>query len=488
MVRLAVAAAAALLAGCAVGPSYERPQTSTPSDFAQREASVYAAAQPVADFWRSFNDPLLTQLVEQSLASNTDLRVAVARLDQARAITRQSRLDLLPTVTAEAGYTQSRASADQAPGVPRAQRDNDLNHASLDAFWELDLFGRVRRNVEASHADTAAIAADLQALQVSIAAEVARTYFELRGEQEQLRVARSNADNQRDTLGLTQARLDAGRGTEFDTQRSHAQLESTLSRIPAFEAAVAASAHRLAVLEGREPTALLAELRNAAPLPALPESVAVGTPAELLRRRPDVQAAERRLAAATARIGVATADLFPRLTFGGSVGVSAGSLGDMFTRDGESYAFGPGISWAFLDLGRVRARIVASDANEQANLAAYEGTVLRALEEAETSLISYARARTEGEHLQQSADASDAAARLARTRFEGGISDFLQVLDAERSRLEAQDRLSQSRTRTATALVAVYKAVAGGWPARVAGSATQAGASTSLPVAYGVGQ
>ncbi|HVT36386.1 MAG TPA: efflux transporter outer membrane subunit [Nevskiaceae bacterium] len=467
MVRATLtAAAAALLAACAAGPVYQAPATPTVAALPAHDG-VYTAGEPVAEFWRGFNDPLLAQLVEQALAGNTDLRAALARLDQARAITRQSRFDLLPTVTAEAGYTQSRGSADQVPGVPRAQRDADLSHAALDAYWELDLFGRVRRNTEASRADTAALAADLRALQVSIAAEVARTYFELRGAQEQLQVARDNADNQRDTLKLTQARLDAGRGTEFDTQRGRAQLESTLARIPALEALVAIAAHRLAVLEGREPAALLAELQQAAPWPALPADVAVGTPADLLRRRPDVQAAERRLAAATARIGVATADLFPRLTFGGSVGVSAGSLGDMFTRDGESYSFGPGVSWAFLDLGRVRARIAAADAGAEANLALYQGAVLHALEETENALVAYAHARSEGQHLQDAASASDAAAQLARTRFEGGIADFLQVLDAERSRLEAQERLSQSRERTATALVAVYKSVAGGWPSHL---------------------
>jgi multidrug efflux system outer membrane protein len=186
----------------------------------------------------------------------------------------------------------------------------------------------------------------------------------------------------------------------------------------------------------------------------------------LLRRRPDIQAAERRLAAATARIGVATADLFPRVTFGGTIGASATNLGDLFTRDGESYAFGPSISWAFLDLGRVRARIAAADANAQANLALYEGTVLRALEETENALIAYSRAQREAEHLQQSASASQAAAKLADVRFEGGASDFLQVLDAQRSELQAEDQLAQSQTRTAVALVAVYKSLSGGWPQR----------------------
>jgi multidrug efflux system outer membrane protein len=452
------------LAACAVGPDYERPETLAPEQFGQQAG--YDMAAPVTEFWTRFDDPLLTQLVEGALTRNHDLRVALSRVEQARAIARLSRKDLLPTVTADGGYTKSRASEDQAPGVPRAQRDGELYDAGFDAFWELDLFGRVRRGAQASRADAQAAASDLRALQVTVAAETARAYFELRGLQEQLRVARGNADNQATTLELTQARLDAGAGTEFDVARARGQLEFTRSRVPALEAAVLAAAHRLAVLNGREPSALLAELAAPVALPALPESVAVGTPAELLRRRPDIAGAERRLAGATARIGVATADLFPRVTFNGSFGSAATDLGDLFTRSSETYGFGPRVSWAFLDLGRVRDRIQASGAGAAGQLAAYEGTVLRALEETENALVGYARARDEGRHLTESAAASTRAAELARLRFEGGAADFLHVLDAQRSQLTAEDQLAQSQTRTATALIAVYKAVSGGWPER----------------------
>lgn len=459
-------AAAAMLSACAVGPHYVRPETPAAGEFKRLDAA-YAQTEPVADFWLGFDDAVLARLVEGALAENHDLRAALGRLDQARALARLSRHDLFPTVTTRAGYTESRASADQLPGEPRDRRDTELYDTGFDAFWELDLFGRVRRSAEASRAEAEATAADLRALQVSVAAEVARSYFELRGLQEQLRVARSNAGNQTATLDITKARLEGGRGTDFDVSRARALVEFTQSRVPVLEAAVLAAAHRLAVLNGREPTALLAELEPPQSLPRLPESIAVGAPANLLRRRPDVQAAERRLASATAQIGVATADLFPRVTFNGTLGVAATDLGDLFTRDGQTYAFGPAIGWAFLDLGRVRSRIAASDAGAQTNLALYEGTVLRALEEAENALVAYARAQREGAHLTESASASTDAARLARLRFDGGASDFLQVLDAERSLLDAEDRLAQSRTRTATALVAVYKAVAGGWPERL---------------------
>ena len=222
------------------------------------------------------------------------------------------------------------------------------------------------------------------------------------------------------------------------------------------------------MLTGREPGALNADLATPAPLSALPSDVAVGTPADLLRRRPDIQAAERRLASATARVGVATADLFPRLTLGGTLSTVSPTLGGLFSGASESYAAGPLVSWAFLDLGRVKARIDASDANARAGLASYEGTVLKALEESENALVAYDRTRREADHLEQAAAAGREGARLARVRFENGIADFLPVLDAERSQLEAEDRLAETRTRAATGLVAVYKAVAGGWPERVA--------------------
>jgi multidrug efflux system outer membrane protein len=456
-----------LLTACAVGPDYVRPETKTGDAFGQADAAVHGADAPVAEFWSTFEDPLLTRLVEGALTANTDLRAGLARLDAARALAGLSRFDYFPTVTASGERIKSRASADQAPGVPRDQRDAELYRGSFNAFWELDLFGRVRRGAQASRAEADAAAADLRALQVSVAAETARTYFELRGLQEQLRVARRNAENQQQSLDLTQTRLNAGRGTRLDTDRARAQLTFTQSRVPALEAAVAAAAHRLAVLNGLQPGALRAELNEAATLPVLPETVAVGTPADLLRRRPDVKTAERQLAAATARIGVATADLFPRFTFNGTFGTAATDLGDLFTRDSESYGFGPGVSWAFLDLGRVRQQIKATDSSAEARLALYEGTVLRALEEAETTLIGFARARTEREYLTESAAASSNAARLARLRFEAGAADFLQVLDAERTQLEAEDRLAQSNTRTATSLIAVYKAVAGGWDNRL---------------------
>ncbi|HCK80716.1 MAG TPA: RND transporter [Candidatus Competibacteraceae bacterium] len=466
--KLEVAALAAALSACAVGPDHVRPTTPTPGRFARDElaggAARTAVTAPDLAFWRAFGDPQLARLVEDALSFNNDLKVALARYDRANALLREARYDRVPAVTASAEASHARLSADQAAGAPGDQRDGESYSAGINAAWELDLFGRIRRQVEANRADAAAGAADLQALQVAVAGEAARTYIELRGLQERLRVARENAANQRETLRLVDARLGAGRGTEFDTARARAQLETTQARVPALEAAVAVAVHRLAVLSGRPPDASIAELETAAPLPALPGKLDPGTPGELLRRRPDIAAAEQRLHAATARIGIATADLFPRFTLGGLIGTQAADTGALFGRDSETHLIALGIDWSFLDIGRVRARIAAADADAEGELARYRQTVLLALEDTENALVRYARARTEDAHLERGARDSAQAARLARVRFDAGAADLLEVLDAERTRLQAQDAFADARARSIAGAVGVYKALAGGWP------------------------
>jgi multidrug efflux system outer membrane protein len=298
---------------------------------------------------------------------------------------------------------------------------------------------------------------------VTLISEVARNYFELRGAQNQLAVARSNVDNQRETLDIALAQFKAGRATELDTARASAQLDATLALIPPVEAAIKHAIYRLGVLTGQQPTALEAELTPAAPIPQLPPMVNISNPAELLRRRADIRSAESSLAAATAVIGVATADLFPRVTFNGALGVQASQIHRLFEGGAETYAFGPNISWAALDLGHVRARIKAANARADAQLAFYEKTVLTALEETENALVDYGREQVRRDYLRSSDRSATAATALARQRYEGGVSDFLPVLDAQRSQLVIQAQLAQSETRTATSLVAIYKALGGGW-------------------------
>ena len=453
---------ACALSACAVGPNYVRPPSPAPAQFSAAATEIYVERETPAAFWSQFEDVTLDALVSDSLAANHDLRIALARWREARAVHRETRFDLIPTVTASGGYTREELPSAQSFGLA-SELDERYYDAGFDASWELDFFGRVRRGVEAARAETEGAEASLRDAQVSVTAEVARTYFELRGAQSELEVAERNVANERATLDLTASLLDAGRGTELDTSRAQAQLSSTLASIPPLESAVARSIHRLSVLTGRPPEALSEQLRVRRALPALPRLVAISDPATLLRRRPDIRIAERALAASSAEIGVAMGDLFPKVTFNGSFGYAAGSLGGLGESGTRQYVIGPAITWAAFDLGRVRSRIDQAHARNDQALALYEQTVLRALEETENALVSHARAREQLTHVEREAQASVTAAQIARARYEGGMVGFLEVLDAERTQLTAEDQLAQSRTQTATSLIAVYKALGGGW-------------------------
>lgn len=456
-------AVAACLSGCAVGPDYEEPRVDMPPQFANVTAPGFTDAEVQADFWKLFNEPVLDDLVAAALDANKDLAQARANLLASRAARRLVGFDSYPTITASASQFRGLQSEGQLPGFSRADREFETADAGFDAAWELDLFGRVRRSREAARADEQAAAAEVRNAQVTVTAEVARNYFVLRGLQEQLDVATRNAENQRQTLELTRVRLDAGRGTELDRSRAEAQLKTTLASIPPLRSSIATTTYRLSVLTGRLPDTLSATLTTPQPLPPLPQLNAIGSPDALLRRRPDIRSAERSLASATARVGIAVGDLFPRVTFFGSVGYNVSRVSDLGEHGTDTYSYGPSISWAAFDLGRVRARIDVTKAQTQAVLAAYESTVLGALEETEGALVTYGYAQSRRATLEEAAAASSRAASLARQRFEGGLANFLDVLDAERDALSAQDSLAQSRTQTATSLIAVYKALGGGW-------------------------
>jgi multidrug efflux system outer membrane protein len=462
---IGAAAAAATLAGCAVGPNYTRPETPVDAHFANAGEPGLENEDTVERYWTGFADPLLDSLVDEALAHNKDLGVAAANLQAARAAKRLAGFDQYPTATFAGSYSHLLESKQQLPFFDRHDREFDAAQGGFDGLWELDLFGRVRRNVEAARGDLGASAATLRDARVSVIAEVARDYFILRGLQDQLALTLRNADNQLNTTKLTRTRLEAGRGNELDTARAEAQWQTTLASIPSLQASIATTTYRLSVLTGRHPTALGERLTPQAPMPSLPALNAIGTPEQLLRRRPDVRVAERRLAAATARIGVAMGDLFPKVTIVGDWGYEAPTFGDFGKRNAEFFSVGPSITWAAFDLGRVRARISSAKAETDAAFAGYEGAVLNALEDTEGTLITYGRSQSRREALQVAAAASDKAADLARKRFEGGLIDFLEVLDAERTALSAELLLSQSRTDTATSLVAVYKALGAGWAA-----------------------
>lgn len=464
------------LTGCTVGPDYVAPVPDVPAAFTaplseedQTDAvapTVYEAGGVEMAWWQQLGDPILDDLVDRALKENHDLRVARANVLRARALLGEGRLERYPIAQVSGSVTEQTSSAatvGTTEGSEQAGTSQTYYSVSLDAGWELDFFGRVRRSVEARAAEAERAVADQRFVAVTVAAEVARTYVELRGAQYQLEVAEQNATNQKSTFELTQILLEGGRGTDLDLARATAQLQQTLAGLPVLRARIAGAIHRLGVLVGEPPDALRGDLLRAVPLPSLPSDLSVGDPADLLRRRPDIQSAERDLAALTARIGVATADLFPRVTLGGSLGFLATDAGDLLDGDSRQTSIGPFLSWAAFDLGRVRRRIDATEAEALAALAVYERTVLDALEETESALVAYQANRERRARLAIAANASSRAAELARVRYRYGADSFLSVLDAERRLLEAQDAVARSAADTALSYVALYKALGGGW-------------------------
>ena len=450
--------------------SRTRPPTSEPPAAAALDASApsarYSPEPADAPFWRELNDPALTRLIDEALRASTDVDAAEARLTSARASRRVSAFDLGPTVTAVGSATRQRASIVSVPGLTSQLPQRDLYDVGFDASWELDVFGRVSRTVNAYGTLASSAEHGLRDVQVSLAAEVARTYFDLRGAERQLEVARRNAENQRRTVALTQDRLAAGRGTAFDTERARAVLQLTLSAVPVIETRIAADRNRIATLVGRAPGTLPPEWLAGGALPTLPGVVRIGSPEQLVRRRPDVLSAERQLAAQSLFVGAARAEYLPRLTFGASAGYAATAFDSLSRRGTSRLVAGPVVTWPLLDLGRVKARVDVAHARADEARAQYSATVLRAMEETETALATYDRAHARLALLNDAVQASERASALAQQRFEAGLTDFLQVLDSQRTLLDAENQLARAHTTAATALVAVYKAVGGTWPIR----------------------
>jgi NodT family efflux transporter outer membrane factor (OMF) lipoprotein len=430
---------------------------------AAQQAPVVRAepARPLA-FWEAVGDTTLVRLVRQALAANGDLRAAAARVDEARAYRTGAALDLAPTVTASAGYTRERLPIAAVPGT--VSRDRDYWDAGIQGSWEVDVFGRLRGGLRGRNALLGSSEADERDVQVLVTAELARGYIELRGLQEQLTVARENAENQERTFDLTRRRLEAGRGNELDTERARAQLSLTRAAEMDIESRVTSAAYRIAVLTGREPESVLAELSTPQPIPALPE-IAIPESLDLLvSRRPDVLSAERRVAAAAAFHGAANADYLPRLSLVGGLGTATTDFDELGGTGTSRYAFGPVVSWPLLNLGRVKAGADATRAQRDAAEAEYEQTVLRASEEIRTSAVRYRSARGRLQLLEDAAAASRRAAELASRRFEAGAADFLQVLDADRTRLAAEEQLARGRAEAGTLLVGLYRAFGAEWP------------------------
>lgn len=423
--------------------------------------AVDLAVEPGAAWWKVFEDPVLDDLVGRAVAGNLDLKQAEARVRQARAIFKDARLDYLPRITSDATYNRS---DEQIPGFGSGRKLVESADIGFDAAWEIDLFGRVRHGVEAARSDAGAADADLRAAKVSVMAEVARTYFELRGAQARLAVARENEATQRETVRLTQVRFEVGRGDPVDVKSAQARLSATEATIPDLEAQEAATRYRLAVLLGLRPGALDEALApRAAPPQPLVKPLPIGDAAQFLRRRPDVQAAEWRLRAETARTGVATADLFPRIRVTGFVGLLSGDVSKLFSHGAQAWSVSPQVTWPALDLGGAHARLKAQQARQDEILAAYDQTVLVAVQDLETALNAWRQQQSRIVSLAEQVEASRGAAELARVRYKEGSIDFLVLLDAERTLLAAEDALTAAQTDANTDVVAIYKALGGGW-------------------------
>lgn len=465
------------LAGCASSPGYQPSALQVPPAF--REVSDTAGARHVAvlsgasasssrpeapglDYWEQLGDTTLSRLIADVLRANQDVQAAEARVRASSSERARAVLDLTPDTRLTGSYSQQRLSSASFPGAVGSFPDQTLWDAGLTASWDLDVFGQIRQTARARGAMVGAAESDLRDAQVSLTAELARTYFALRGAQEQLSVARENADNQRRTFTIARERQQAGRGSAFDTERAQAQLSSTLASIPTHRAQVAAAQYRIGVLVGRPPAAVAAELDQAGRIPALPDVATVGNPEAVVRARPDVASAERQAAAQGALVGAAKASYLPKISIGGSAGYVSTEFRGVGDQGTLHYAVASVISWPLLSLGRVKAEVDAAQAHEDAARSRYRAAVLSAMEDLEVSISRYSAARERVERLEEASAASRHAAELALMRFTEGATDLLQVLDAQRTQLDAQDRLAQARIDAGTAYAALFRAMGGG--------------------------
>ena len=463
MKRLLLTSLSALaLSACAAGPDFKAPiaPPKATGAFLGSTNPAVSTAPADANWWRLYNDPVLDQLVADALAANTDIRVAVARLDKARASLRETRSDRLPqaNVGATGGYGRT-ADVHRLPGSPAEGASYDVG---LNVSYEVDLAGRVRRSIEAARGDVRAADADADAVRVSVVAATTRAYVDAASSAERLEVAKRIVDLLDKSATLTGKRVDAGRAEKLDLVRITTLRDQRAALVPEIEAERQAALFRLATLTGRTPQDLPAIAAERVTTPVLDQAIPVGDGAALLARRPDVRAAEQRLAASTARIGVATADLYPHISLGGSVGASSASLSDLFTGGALRWLVGPLISWS-LNQDAVRARIAGSQADSRAALAQFDGTVLGALEETETALSTYQQELRRHAALVSARDGAAAAARITRARQREGQIDFLVVLDAERTFADTDADLAASNARIAAAQVDLFRSLGGGW-------------------------
>ena len=455
------------LTGCfAVGPDYQPPDIATPAQWGPSLRGGLSATEPeammLAEWWTTLGDAELSLLVERAVTGSLDLKIAQARIREARARRGIAEAGLYPWVNLGGSATVSRGSEDIGSGERR-----ELYRTGFDASWELDVFAGVRRSIEAAQGELEASAADYQDVLVSLVAEVALNYVDVRTFQEQLQVAEENLRAQAETLQLTEWRFAAGLVSSLDVEQAKTNLESTRAQLPRLRTSIEAAKNRLAILLGVFPGVLEAQLAPRKPIPEAPAEVAVGVPAEALRRRPDVRRAERQLAAQTARIGVATADLYPKFTLPGTIGLEALAANNLFSAANRAWSLAGTFAWPVFQGGAIRQNIEVQNALQEQALNRYEATILTALEEVENSLVAFAEEQERRDTLAAATEAAQRSAQLAQDQYTSGLIDFQAVLDSQRSVRTFQDQLAQSKGQVTIYLISLYKALGGGWNSSV---------------------
>jgi len=468
MKTLLTSALAVFLAGCAVGPNYQRPAVPAPPQWTTPQArGVTKGVEPETDFWwKSFRDAELESLIQRAVEANYDLQMATARVEEARAATGLARSSYFPQVGAGVAVNRVRQIGVGLLPDRRGQLFNYETNAynvNSNLSWEIDLFGRIRRSVEAAQGDLAATEQDRRNVLISVLGDVARYYSDLRGAQLRLEIAQKNIATAEDTLALTKARAAGGQATERDVAQAQGELESVRAQAPALTTDIQLAIHRLGVLTGKQPGELEDELSKQASVPPDPPDVPAGIPSDLLERRPDIRSAEAEMAAATARVGVAKADYFPRFTLLGTAGRQATQLHDLSVGFGNYFGVGPSVSLPIFTGGKIRSNVEIQNARVRETAAAYQSTILRAFEETENALVAYANEQDRRDRLTETVHANELSFELANVQYKGGLTDFLTVLDAQRQMYASQDQLAQSQTSVTTDLVGLYRALGGGW-------------------------
>jgi multidrug efflux system outer membrane protein len=456
------------LSGCTVGPDYVQPDVENVPDEWNTQATMGLAEgeASIQTWWTVFDDATLTSLIERSRTSNLTLREAMWRVEEARSLRGVVAGERAPQVGVDGTANRSEPSKNGPLGsvIPDDQFEaQNLFDLGVAASWEIDLWGRIRRQVEAADAEVAASVEDYRDVLVTLFAEVATNYVNVRALQERLRFANANVEAQEDTLQLTQDRFDAGLVSALDVAQAESNLGSTRALIPALEQQLAIALNRLAVLLAMSPGTLDDELSGEIPIPTEPQGVTTGLPADLLRQRPDIRSAERRLAAQTARIGVATAELYPQFSLTGFLGLQSTSGGDLFNSDSITWSVGLPIRWRLFAGGSIRSQIAAEQARTAQLIASYEQAVLLALEEVEDAMVSYEKEVSRRQRLAESVDATQRSLALVLTQYTAGLTDFQNVLDTQRSLLFREDDLAASEGNVIKNLVDLYRALGGGW-------------------------